>query len=66
MFISKSLAKKILKNAGAEKVSPEACEELARIIDIYSYSIAKRAVRLCKHAKRRTLRREDIKVAAEK
>jgi histone H3/H4 len=55
---------KILKKAGAERVSRDAVLELKfALIDIAN-KIASNAVSLAHHAKRVTIKREDIKLAA--
>jgi len=63
MRITKMTIKKILKEEGAERVSESAANELARIINRYTYSIAKKAVKLAAHAKRKTVEKADIDLA---
>jgi len=53
----------ILKKAGAERVSKEAIEELKKIVFELSEKIAKDAVSFAKHAKRKTVRKEDVELA---
>ena len=64
MYISKSTAKKILKEAGATRVSDEALAEFYESINKIAYSIASKSVKLAKHAKRKTLEASDIKLAS--
>jgi histone H3/H4 len=55
---------KILKKAGAERISKEALIELkSALIDITN-KIALDAINFARHAKRVTIKREDIKLAA--
>lgn len=54
---------RILRNAGAQRVSMKAAVAFAQIMADVSDEIAKEAVRLSKHAKRKTLKAEDIKLA---
>lgn len=63
MSITRVAAKKILKEAGAERVGDDAAEELAEAINKYAYSVAKKAVRLSAHAKRKTIKKADIDLA---
>ncbi|MDE1874291.1 MAG: NFYB/HAP3 family transcription factor subunit [Candidatus Micrarchaeota archaeon] len=63
MKISKLTAKKILKSVGGARVSESAALELSEMLNAYAYSIAKKAVRLARHAKRKTVKREDIALA---
>ena len=54
---------RIIKNAGAERVSEEASQELIRLLEQEAEKIAVNAVNLAKHAKRKTVTREDIEEA---
>ena len=56
---------KVLKNSGAERVSDKAKEALKNIIEEKAERIAERAVRLATHAKRKTIKAKDIKLAAK-
>lgn len=57
---------RLLKKAGAKRVSREAMEELARVIEGRLLEIAKEAVVLTKHAGRKTVTAEDIRLAKKK
>ncbi|MFI5412681.1 MAG: histone [Candidatus Micrarchaeales archaeon] len=63
MYIPKSTIKKILKEAGAQRVSDDAAEMFHRDINRMAFTIATRAVRLAKHAKRKTIGASDVKLA---
>jgi len=54
---------KIIIEAGGERVSEDAKEELKRVIEEYSASIAEKAIKFAQHAGRKTIRSEDIKLA---
>ncbi|MEA2076091.1 MAG: histone family protein [Euryarchaeota archaeon] len=51
---------RIVRNAGAERVSEEASQELVRLLEEYGEKIAKKAVSLAKHAGRKTVKVEDV------
>lgn len=57
---------RICKKAGAERVSEAAAEELAKVLDEVGIKIAKEAIDYAKHAKRKTVKAEDIEIAARK
>ena len=54
-----------LKKAGAERVSDESADELRRIIEDIALEIAEKAVEMSKHAKRKTVKAEDVKLASK-
>ena len=56
---------RILKKSGAERVSDESVGELRRIIEDITVEIAKSAVDMTKHAGRKTVKSEDVKLAAK-
>ena len=56
---------RLIKNAGAERVSEDASLELIRLLEEQAEKIAGKAVNLAKHAKRKTVTREDIEEATK-
>ena len=56
---------RILKKSGAERVSDESADELRRIIEDIATEIAKNAVDMAKHAKRKTVKAENVKLASK-
>ena len=63
MKFAKLTAKRMLKESGAKRVSESAAAELAAEANRVAYRIAKRAVKLCAHAKRETVQKSDIELA---
>ena len=57
---------RICKKAGAERVSEAAAEELAKVLDEVGVKIAKEAIDYALHAGRKTVKAEDIEIAARK
>ena len=54
---------RLIKRAGAERVSDGAVEELADYLEEEVIKIASNAIKLSKHASRKTVTRDDIKLA---
>jgi len=54
---------KILRDAGAERISPSACIALRDILEDIAREISKKAIKIAKHAGRKTVRGEDIRLA---
>lgn len=56
---------RLVRKAGAERVSAEAVEKLREVLEDYAVSVAKKAVDIAKHAGRKTVKIDDIKLAVE-
>lgn len=56
---------RILKKSGAERVSDESADELRRILEEIGVVIAKGAVEMSVHAGRKTIKAEDVRLAAK-
>ncbi len=56
---------RILKKAGADRVSDESADELRRVIEDIADGIAKTAIDMASHAGRKTVKGEDVKLASK-
>lgn len=65
MYISEHTVKKILKEAGAERISADAAVELRKYLNRIAFKTSQKAVKLSKHAKRKTVELSDIRLACE-
>ena len=61
--IPKAPIARIIKEAGAERVSEDAKAELAAYVEEVARNVAKEATQVAKIAKRKTIKAEDIKFA---
>lgn len=63
--LSQSAVERIMKKAGAERISADATETLAVLMEEYGIFLAKEAKKMSDHAGRKTLRGSDIRMAAD-
>ena len=61
--IPKAPIARIIKEAGAERVSEDAKAELAAYVEEVALNVAKEAAQVVKIAKRKTIKADDIKLA---
>lgn len=57
---------RILKKAGAGRVSKEACEEFANVVEEVAFELAAETAALAGHAGRKTVLAKDVKLAKRK
>jgi len=57
---------RIIKKAGAERVGDDAAQELRVVLEEVGIKIAKDALDFTKHAHRKTVKDEDIRIAASR
>jgi histone H3/H4 len=57
---------RLCKKAGADRVSEAASKELAKALEDIGIKIAKEALDFAMHAGRKTIKAEDIEIAARK
>jgi histone H3/H4 len=63
--LSRAAVERILKNAGAGRVSADATTALSELMEEYGSFLAREAKKMSDHAGRKTIRGADIKIAAE-
>ncbi|MFX0060670.1 MAG: histone [Promethearchaeota archaeon] len=57
---------KLIRNAGAQRVSAEAIETMNEIVTNYGKNLAKYAVEIARHSGRKTVKESDIRLASER
>ena len=57
---------RILKKMGAKRVSQEAMEEFAKVMEDKMLKLAEEAALMAKHAGRKTITEEDVRMARRK
>jgi len=63
VILPKAPVEKIIREAGARRVSEGAAVELAEVLEKIGGDISARALKLAKHAGRKTVTASDIKLA---
>ena len=63
MEIPKAPIERIIRKAGAERVSEEAVEALVEYLEEMAVKASRLAITVARHAKRKTVQYEDIKFA---
>ena len=64
--ISVAPMNRLCKKAGAKRVSEEGAKELGKVLEGIGFRIAKEALDYSTHAGRKTIKAEDIEIAARK
>ncbi len=64
--LAKASVDKLIRKAGAERVSEDASKELAKILEKKGVDLAREAISLAEHAGRKTVKKEDIDLATRK
>lgn len=63
--INQAPLKRIIQEAGAERVSADAVDALVEYLEDYAEDVSKKAVTYSKYAKRKTVKAEDIALAID-
>lgn len=64
-IIPKAAAEKLLKEAGADRISADAKDALVAYMEAQGLAAAQKAVKMAGVAKRKTVKAEDVELATE-
>lgn len=64
--ISTAAVHRLIKRGGAGRIGDDAAEELRKVVEEYAIRVGKEALELAKHAGRKTVRAEDIRLAVKR
>lgn len=64
--IPKAPVTRIVKSAGAERISKDAEEKIVEAVEAYTTVLAKKVIDIAKHAGRKTIQPEDVELATKK
>jgi len=65
MSLPNAPVERILRNAGAERVSKDAVEELRNALEDLGEEISRDAIKMAEHAERNTVKAEDVDMATQ-
>ncbi|MFB6158040.1 MAG: histone family protein [Candidatus Nanohalobium sp.] len=65
MSLPNAPVERIIRNAGAERVSKDAVEELRKALEDLGEEISRDAIKMADHADRNTVKKEDVKLATQ-
>ena len=57
---------KLVRDAGAQRVSADAVERMNEVVSEYGMKIARYAVEIARHSGRKTVKENDIKLASQR
>ena len=57
---------KLIRNAGAHRVSADAIERMNELLTDYGMQLARYAVEIARHSGRKTVKDEDVKLASQR
>jgi histone H3/H4 len=62
--LPKAAIERLIRRAGAKRVSDSAVEALAELLEEVADDVSSQALKLARHANRKTITGEDIKIAS--
>jgi histone H3/H4 len=65
MSLPNAPIERIIRKAGAERVSEDAVEELRRAVEEVGEEVAQDAINLADHANRNTVKKEDVEMSTQ-
>lgn len=66
MALAKAQVERIMRSAGAERISSDAIDSLAALLKERAEEVSEDAIAIAKHAGRKTITSEDVRLAGKK
>jgi histone H3/H4 len=63
--LPRAAIERLIRNAGAPRVSVSACDAMIEVLENVASEVSNQAIMLAKHAGRKTVTGEDVKLAAK-
>jgi len=64
VILAKNTIERLMKHFGADRIGDSAKEEMINVLESIAKDITEKAIEYAKHAKRKTIKKEDVTLAS--